>query len=731
MFPVHNSYTLPGNIAEALDALNFAGRDEELDRRAASKVQKVRDLYAPLREPFEIGWAISKAAYLTEDIGSNYAGSTSLRLPKAFILNERVVPRVVKATVGRGAFFEAVPRKGDQQRAAKLQRDLLSWQLEECGFREKFTPLMRSTAIYGTGVAKRRWRYEVERVRTIRKVGKQTVISDEGVDVVPQYEPEDAMRVLFDGPDMDELDIYSVFIDPRSSCNRDTDILEERKVTRTWLLKEARAGRIRNLEQVFSPASGPLTSGAPGIDGTAGQEMRNTAMGLQPGKSTDQQEFVYRECWCEFAFEAEVGREEEAETEAALLCTVNGVPVRISGNPMPDHDKPYYFPVFVKITGCRYGVSLTKMNLALFVEANDTRNMAMDAKALAMVPMLTTRDPKMTGKVLQVEMGRIIVDPSGALKPITLTDTSQSGYIAEEHINRDLEDAFGAPATLSGAPLQGGGGSATEVATTQEEAGVRIASYGYSVEDTFLKKILCGMSNDNRQFLDDEKQVRVEGEDGFEWPWVTPADAQAECDFQMLGASQMQTRAMLGAQYAQIVPLLQAHEQQMMLLGRQPNVNWTFLYRTLFRDVFGFPHPELVILPSPDETKRPLLAEEMIELIAQGHMPRMDPRTDFQNALEKVSQFLVAVEGRIDYRLEKKYREFLLDLWGAAQKKIEQEMAEMQAQGQVGPAGPGAGPAGSPPPPVGPGQRDGRGTETGRRTMVAARGGPMGRGRAA
>lgn len=726
---------MPGNLAQALDALNLAGRHEELDRRAAAKVAKVRDLYAPQREPFEREWAMSKAAYMTQDIGSNYAGHTNLRLPKAFILNERVVPRVVQTTVGRGPFFEAVPRKGDQQRAADLQRDLLVWQLEECGFRRKFTPLMRSTAIYGTGVAKRRWRYEVGRVRTVKKVGEQFVVGPGGPKVVPAYAPDDAVRVLFDGPDMDELDIFSVYIDPRSTCNRDTDILEERKVTRTWLLREARAGRIRNLEKVFSPSSGPLTSGggAAAFDPSASRSINDGVAGLQTAPSPKEQEYEYRECWCEFALEAEVGKEDEAETEPCLLVTVNGIPVRIGGNPMPDQDKPFYFPVFIQVPGRRYGLSLTAVNLSLFIEANDTRNMALDAKALGMAPMLTTRDPKMTGKVIEVEMGRIIVDPTGALKPITMTDTSPSGYLAEAHINRDLEDAWGAPPTLSGQPLQGGGGSATEVAATTEQAGIRIASYGYTIEETLLKPLLCGMSNDNRQFLDEEKQIRVEGEDGFDWPWVTPEDAQAECDFIMLGASQMQIRSLLGAQYAQIIPLMQAHEQAQIVLGRQPNVNWTFLFRTLFRDVFGFQHPELVILPSPDESRRPLNAEEMLTLIAQGHTPRMDPRTDFQTALQKVSEFLRAVEGRIDYRLEKKYREFLLDLWAAAEKKalLEQEKMAMAAGGAAPGAPAGASPPPGAPPATGPAQRDGQGMESGRRSMVAMGGGPLGQGRAA
>ena len=719
---------MPGNLAQALDALNFAGRDPDLDARAASKVQKVRDTFAPLREPFEMEWALAKAAYLTQDIGSNYAGHTRNRIPKAFILNERVVPRVVSATVGRGAFFEAVPRKGDQQRAADLQRDLLSWQLEECGFRRKYTPMVRSASIAGSTIVKRRWRYDLARVRTVRKVGEETTISEAGVGLEPQFAPEDKVRVIFDGPDADEIDLFSVFFDPRgpAGCLEGTDILEERRVTRTWLMKEARAGRIRNLEKVFSEVAGSPAS--TGDQTSSAQVQRDMVSGLAQTPAPQEREYVYRECWCEFALEAQVGREDEAETEACLLVTVNGIPVRIGGNPMPDQKAPFYLGVLIQVPGRRYGLSLTGTNLGLFIEANDTRNMASDAKALAMLPMLTTRDPKMTGKVVEVEAGRIIVDPTGALKPITLTDTSPSGYLAEDVLNRDLEDAFGAPSTYSGQPLQGGGGSATEVATTTEQANVRIAAYGATIEETLLRPLLCGMANDNRQFLDEAKQIRVEGEDGFDWPWITPEDAQAECDFIMLGASQMLTRFVLGAQYGTLVPVMQAVEQQALATGQGPMFDWTFIFRTLFRDVFGFPHPELAVMPRPSERGRPKTPEEMLTLISQGHRPRIDERTDFQNALQKTAMFLRAVEGRIDYRLERQYRDFLLDLWAGAQKKIALEQARME---EMAAAGAGAPPGAGPPSAIGPAQRDGQGAAPGRRLMVAARGGPAGRGAAA
>jgi hypothetical protein len=248
---------MPGNLAEAIAATNMAGRDPDLDARAASWVQKVRDLYAPQREPFEREWALSMRAYLTQSVGSNYAGHSNVILPTAFVLNERLIPRVVAGTVGRGVFFDAAPKSADQQRQARLQRDLLSYQMEEMSFREKFTPLMRSTAIYGTGVAKRRWRYEVGDVTTVRKVDEPFGVGPSGPTLVPNYKPVTVKAILFDGPDVDEKDIYSIFMDPRATCNRDTDILEEIQVTKTWLLRQARQGLLSRSQLELAPGPRP------------------------------------------------------------------------------------------------------------------------------------------------------------------------------------------------------------------------------------------------------------------------------------------------------------------------------------------------------------------------------------------------------------------------------------------------------------------------------------------
>src|SRR3990167_24018 len=208
---------------------NLAGLNPAIDNLALNRVMRRWEELRRMRSPLEADMADCSRAYDLLKVKQYYQGRSDLTLPTVANLVERLVPRVVRATVGRDDFFEALPERSTDQDKAQLNKELLKSQLERDCFRRKFPSVVRDAAIYGTGMWKARWRYEVRQPEKI---------------------------VLFDGPSGDPLDIMNVWVDPRAADFDKTDVVEKMTLSFTEASRLVRLG-------VFAegPASTALAAG--------------------------------------------------------------------------------------------------------------------------------------------------------------------------------------------------------------------------------------------------------------------------------------------------------------------------------------------------------------------------------------------------------------------------------------------------------------------------------------
>lgn len=702
---------MPRATVSALRDSNLAGKSRVRDERACSHLDRLQETYARLRAPFEEEWTTAQALYLTKWVTGNYNGVSKTRRSTAFVLNERVVPRLVRASVGRGRFFEAQPRTPYEIDKCHANESLLNAQLEEDNFRAKYTPFTREACVIGTGIWKNNWLYDVRKAPVLNRKKEPISIGPEGPveEETAEYEVED--RVMHHGPHGERADPYSIYCDPTERC---PDIIEDGVLTLTQMKSLVRQGVFSKaqVEKVIREDSGRLNT-----DKSQPAAQRDALLNIDTYHEAFQGErrYQFREGWVGFPIEVTEGDTDTAETVPCLITKIGEFVVQLRRNPYDCQKDPYQFATPIKMEGRRYGLSLTYMNLGMFVDEQDTYNQMSDARTLALIPMLAVPPGSRKRGSYRMHPGKVV--EAEKVQQFTYPDVTGTGIVALREMRMSSEDAFGAPSLLDGAPITGESG-ATGAAIRQQEANVRIQAMAESMEDTFLKPMLSFWHSLNEQFLDETRRVLVLGPLGFEHRVVTPDDVRGQFDFRPLGSSQMIAKSLLAANYQAITPFL--WERWMT----DPNaVDIDRWLSTILREVFENDHPETIIR-TQNPQKRPLTMVEAIRAIALGHIVPQDDRWDYLTMLEEFGNFMYQYGDSLEEDLRNALDEFGAELDAAAKKKaLLQQEAQMAAQAQATLAGGEAEGNAA----IGPAQRDGQGLTMPRRLMGAMGGGPMGR----
>ena len=710
---------MPGATVRALEQANIAGKSMLRDERAISHLQRLRDSFASQRLPWENGvWTEALAAYLVEGVDCSYQGHAKYRLPTAFILNERIVPRLLKSTVGRGKWFEARPRTPDEIEKTRSNEALLYAQLEEDRFRAKVSGFFREAAVLGTGIWKNCWLYEVKYAPVLKRTQEPYAMGPEG-----PIEREDAQFVVGDrvmrlGPHGDRVDPYQVYCSPKMTSDCD-DIIEEQVLTLTQMKQLVKQGLFSKsqVERVIRENTGRVQEDV--RDKSAERDsLLNIDAYHEPFHG--ERRYQYREGWVHFPIEVTEGDTDTAETVPCLVGVVGKVVVQLRRNPFHSQKNPYQFCRLISYPGLRYGLSLTRLNLGLFSEETDLHNQTADARTYALIPMLAVNPGSRKRGSYTAFPGKVV--EAEKVQQFAYPDLTATGILGMRHIRETQEDAYGAPSILSGEPISGESG-ATGAAIRQQEANVRIQSMAEEIEESFLKPMLEQWHDLNEQFLDTTRRVLVLGEEGFEHRVVTRTDILGQFDFIPVGSTQMISKSLLAANYQAITPILMekwAADPESIDIDR-----WL---ADILRDVFEKDHPEIYIR-SRRKVGRPKTLMEVLLQVSLGHRVRPDPRQDFLEALTEYGIFMEEFGDRLEPDLRRAISEYGAELEAAAREQaILRQQQEIAAQmeavaGEAGAAG-GAAPA-----PTGPAHRDGKGLTMGRRLMAAAAGGPMGQGR--
>ena len=619
---------------------NLAGTNEALDRIALSHVQTVHNRLRSLRTPLEADWVDRSRAYDLLKVKQYYQGRSDLTLPTPANLVERLVPRVVRATVGRTDFFDALPERSEDEDKADVNAALVKSQLHRANFRRKYPKLIRDTAIYGTGLWKARWRNEVR---------------------------SDTRQTLFDGPDGAVLSIESVWVDPRAEDFDKTDVVEEMTLSFTEVANLVRRGLFAP-----GPAGEALQSGVGSKDSGATLTMRSRKKGFEPPITPGH--YRYTEFWGEFPITAtDALTADRVVTVPCVIGVLGGkYIVRLERNPYECQKKPYFKSVFLERSGEFYGISLLGKIIDLWIEQNDCRNQANDARSFAVCPVFVKTPSGSPDKQTSQRIfpGAVITAPQGS-SFASFPDTTAAAMNAEPILRRDMEETMGAPSLLD---AQSSADSATEAGIQQVESGVRITEYAHVVEDVFLVPLLSFIHDMNKQYLSDEGAVRIKGFKGFDFRPVTKADIAGNFTFQTVGASSMARGAALTAQF------LQATDRMLLVEQIQPGTfDMTKWWSTFFKEALDIPHPETYIKGLQFQGRIPTV-DEVHLMLANGQKVVPDPRQDFAVTLPEYGAYINKVRGVLADQPEilKNFIAHLLDAEATAKQVLAAAQAERQ-----------------------------------------------------
>lgn len=646
--PYDPSMVMPAPAAEpaAPPPDNLAGTNPVLDNIARRKVEEVWARLKRQRGPFEPEWRDCSKAYDLLKVRQYYIGRSDLVLPTIANLVERIVPRVVRATVGRADFFECLPERSEEQDKSLLNQELVKSQLERADFRRKYPLLVRDAAIYGTGIWKQKWRKDVR---------------------------ADTKQTLFDGPDGGPIDIETVWVDPRSMDFNKTPVVERMVLNFTEIKKLEATGVFQNVGDALKHGPGSTNSNV-SVDNMR-RVRRHGYMeeGLQPGQ------WEYVEYWGEFAIDStDEFSSDLTETVPCVIGILGGTHVvRLERNPYDCQRNPYFKLVLLERTGEFYGTSLVRKCLNLWIEQNDARNQANDARSFAVCPVMlkppTGQADKKTSQ--RIFPGAVIAAPIGTTFA-SFPDVTTPVLRWEPISRRDMEETVGAPAMLD---AQEQSGTATEAGIKQVESGVRIASYAYVAEDVFLIPLLSFTHDLNKQYLQETVAVRIKGFKGFDFRPVTAQDIVGNFTFKTVGASSMARGASLTAQF------LQTTDRMLVVEQTQPGTfDMTRWWETYFRDALDIPHPDLYIKALKFQGRVPTV-DEVHYMLSQGQRVEPDPRQDFATNLPLYGAYINQIKASVPADILKLFIAHLLDAEATAKEVLQAklQMAAMQRAAMI------------------------------------------------
>lgn len=707
-----------GVATENPSPILFAPDDVRADLFRSHVQKRLSDLKV-VRQPREKKWADAELAYRVERVRSAYNSRVNLILPMANVIVERIVPNIINQTVGRGPFFECSAKQGGEgRRKAKINESLLHNQLDDDEFRMKFTPFVREVVTKGSGVWKGQWAYDRRKCFVPVREDDPIGMGEQGFVSKPRLVNKWVDKVLKNRPSGGRVDPFRVFYDHMVEHEDLTDWLEEAYVTADWLLERAASG-VFDMERVKAAlASGPGKSPTAGYDEA---RVERASGGYESSGTRFKDRFHYLEFWGRIP---ESLRSEDISKGPTFECVgaiVNGsYVIRADYNPHAFQHKPFRIARILPVAGTLEGLSVLTINMSLIVEKNDKRNQALDNSTLANNPMLLDIGGNADKQSYRAGPGKVLHANGDTLKPFVLPDMAGGLYRDEAIINRDIEEAAGAPPVLSG-QSQPGVGSATEFAGLTQNASVQIVKYAHAIEDTFLQPVLTMYHRLNQQFLPKDVAVRMVGEDGLDYLSIQREDTLVDLEFKVTGASSMQSKASLGAQWGVLLPRLM--EQAMMEPG---SVDTGAVWHRILKDVFAMDHPELLVRTAR-RMGPPRAPEEVFLLLTQGISITPDPRVDLYEQLKIIGTLFVQFGQNLpkpifDHTLNYIEQATQVLAMVEAEKAAQATASMMESMGGKGPADVGAKGGGSSNDSKKGVDKDGKGMEPGRMAMKSLQG---------
>jgi len=450
------------------------------------------DLAVKSREIYE-NWSVQ---------GRSIVQRANLKLPFGFTIIETQAPQILDIFFRGGS---VVQFKGQGAEDAIFEDPITDFhlhQFDEMGFQSKTATFIKAMLLDGTAFAKVPYRYkEIDTLRRVNEIDPAT-----GVPIsmkVPTTE------VLFDGPDLEIIPIYDFF--PDWTVKKPGDIAGMRAcVHRTYKTMAAlRANpNYKNVDEVETSVAikGGDAWARPYYTDTYKDEFDRLN-----DNEYNMKEEGHVEIW---EYWGMFDPKNDGNFEEYIIVVANGdVVLRWEENVYDYKFKPFVAcPNYIRDSEF-YGIPELMAVRSLIKEANTLRNARLDNINLSVNPMwIADRASGINTKSLFARPNGIIwTNDINGIKPLPPLDPSIGSREEMAFIQNDIQNAT---AMVNAAPVASNlgkqfGRSATGVNFIQSFASSRISLKARMLSEMYFKQIAKLMLLTNRQFVTEEKWVRV------------------------------------------------------------------------------------------------------------------------------------------------------------------------------------------------------------------------------
>jgi hypothetical protein len=507
----------------------------------------------------------------------------NLKLPYGYTIIESETPQICEIFLKEKPFFKWSGQEPQDMQWENGLTDFTAMQLEAMRLPVKLVSFVKGMKLDGTAVAKVPWRYKEAVV--LSRVPQQDPLTGE---VFMSKQPE--MQVLFDGPDFEYIPLVDFF--PDWAAREPGNIDAHRGVVhRTWqTFSELKAKRKKKTAAGYTDG---VYENIPELElsiSTKGCDAWAHPYGHESwwDKKQDNVEDVKKkpiEVWEYWGLFDPNG---DGNFEEYIITLANGdTVVRCEPTFIDAKLKPFVACPNVLRDGEFYGIPELIAVRGLIKEAQALRNARLDQANLAINRMyIVDRAAGIKARSLYSKPGGVVyTNDMQGIRELPPPEVPASSYRELQEINTEIQAVTGMPNSpgLSDAGRVFGR-SATGASLVQSFAGSRIGMSARLISECLFKPLARLMFAMNKQYITDEKWVRVSDPNKMmENPFsVLPPDAfHCNYDFEIVSTFEAGADQEM-AKLQQLTQLLQVAE------GSQPGITkWDVLMEDLARALVG------------------------------------------------------------------------------------------------------------------------------------------------
>ena len=156
------------------------------------------------RQPFKEKWDRFYKMYRSYLDDTNYPWQSNVWVPYSFSTVETLAPRMV----ARRPQIDVMPREAADEEYAEIQSKLIDFEWEAMNADDIMEDAVKSQLMYGTAIIKVFWKTETAEV--VKKEPVDETFPELGI------VEEEVEETTFDGPEIELIDLYDFFWDPRA-----------------------------------------------------------------------------------------------------------------------------------------------------------------------------------------------------------------------------------------------------------------------------------------------------------------------------------------------------------------------------------------------------------------------------------------------------------------------------------------------------------------------------------